>query len=172
MSARLFLLMVFSGLIANLLYFRMARLVAKSGLPTKYFALPGHLIKTLRAYRRMALERGWPVWPLWTFWVTAVVGWGSALILMFGSQLSLKPTSFYLSARLAIWAATWVCISCTALGSLFLYRILSKISDDRQQRFWHRFKQDEYLRSDAYVLLLSFVGVLVSILYLIIKLAV
>jgi len=155
----LFLLALLFGGLACILGYRIMWCVSRAGVPVKVFATVFDTVRIFRVYRQLAPSRGWPLWPITGFWVLS----GVAMFCMGLIELTDDGyTSIVTSVRISRpFFLAWVSLSTLCVSFWFTYRVIRKIPRlDTGRRNWKHLLSDEYLRSDAYLAILGWGGLL------------
>ena len=155
----LFLLALLFGGLGCILYYRVMWCVSRAGVPVKFFATVFDAIRMFRAYRQLAPSRGWPLWPITGFWASVAAMFCMGFLIEFTDDGS---TSIVTSIRISrTFFLFWVSLSTLCVSSWFTYRVIRKIPRlDTGRRNWKHLLSDEYLRSDAYLAILGWGGLL------------
>jgi hypothetical protein len=69
-----------SGIVGNILHFRMKFRLNDAGLPVKWFMMPSDDFRMWRTYLLEAPRRQWPVWPFYVYRVVMTLFIASGLV--------------------------------------------------------------------------------------------
>lgn len=156
----LFLAMMLFGFMANAQYFWIVRKLRTAGVRTKSFGTHHDLIQAFRTYRALARERGWQTWPTRGFWLAMAACFGVAIAL--AASLKAPTPGAFISIR-ADYVLIWVALTSLAVALWFTRRVIREVPRlQTGERDWRRILRDDYLRSDAYLAVLGWIGPLVA----------
>jgi len=166
-SGLLILLFFFAGFGTAFYYWIRSR-VSGAGHPVKTFSTFGDTLRLLRTYRQIAPTRAWSLWPIVAYWVCLAAVFAVPLLIIFAGDPS-NPARTVVRIRPEFFLI-WVGVVSLFLAPWFTYRVIRKIPRlETGRRNWEHLFRDEYIRSDAYLAILGWLGLLGAFLAMLIR---
>jgi len=158
----LFVLALLFGCLACILGYRVMWYLSRAGVPVKIFGSVFDTVRMFRQYKQLAPSRGWSRWPIVGFWVFAAIAFvfGIAAGLSLGSEQ--RSEGFIrIASKLLLTRAIfiWIYFAIVLQALWFTYRLLRKVPLTAEgRRDWKHLVREEYLRSDFYLAVLGWIG--------------